>query len=97
MYKVNCTVIYERVPNNIRVKLIYAKRRGGYSPTQFNLSRLEFATFAELDVAVRKMLNNNHLYVDKWATPSGYWSDIDYVDVTYGTYDIAQYHITKRS
>ena len=93
MYKVNCTVIYERIPNNIQVKCVYIKRRGGYSPTQLSLSRVQYPTFALLDAGVRKMLKNNNMYADKWSTQTGYWSDIDYIDVTYGIADINQLHI----
>lgn len=93
MYKVNCIVIYERILNGIQVKRVYAKRRGGYSATQLTLSSTQYSTFALLDASVRKMLKNNNLYADKWGTPTGYWSDIDYIDVTYNNPDVNQMHI----
>lgn len=94
MYKVNCIVVYKRVSDGLQVLSVTAKRRG-YTPTQFVLSHDFYNAYGALDTAVRKTLKNNRLYADKWETPDGYWSDIDYIDITDREYAAEQLYIAR--
>lgn len=79
MYKVNCTILYDREPDGLTVINVITKRaKCGVVTWDFMYGR-HYANISECDKDVRAMLKQNHLYVGSTPCAVGYWSDIVYV------------------
>lgn len=79
MYKVNCTVLYERDLDKVKIVAVVTKRNQ-MSVVPFNfMAGKHYTSICECDAAIRKMLKQNNLYVGKINSGNGYWSEIIYL------------------
>ena len=80
MYKVNCTVLYERnCTGGLTVINVITKRVKGSVVTWDFMQGRHYDNVSECDKDVRAMLKQNHLYVGSNPASVGYWSDIMYI------------------